>query len=88
MALSPVLKDEVLRSLDDLPPESVMEVRQFIEFLKFRGKPPSSVVPISIRGWLSRYRFSSDEIAQARAEMWARFQSDAAHSSRGCPGHA
>ncbi len=74
MALSPILKDEVLRSLDDLSPESVMEVRQFIEFLKFKAKSASSVASVAIGGWLNGYRFSSDDIAQARAEMYLRFQ--------------
>jgi len=78
MALSPALKEEVLRSLDELPPESLAEVRQFIEFLKFKGRPAADVTPVAIAGWLAGYRFSSEEIAQARAEMWARFQDDAA----------
>jgi len=74
MALSPLLKDEFVRLLDDLPPEALTEVRQFLEFLKFKAKSRPYPAPVAIGGWLKGYRFSSDDIAQARAEMWARFQ--------------
>ena len=33
--------------------------------------------PVAIGGWLVGYRFSSDEIARARSEMWGRFADDA-----------
>ncbi len=76
MAVSPILKDEVLRSLDDLPPESVVELRQFIEFLKYKAQSTAlaRAEPVAIAGWLEGYRFSNEMIAQARAEMWARFR--------------
>ena len=74
MAVSPVVKEEVLRALDDLSPESVMEVRHFIEFLKYKARSFPYPEPVAIAGWLNGYHFGSEDIAQARAEMWARFQ--------------
>jgi len=74
MSLSLALKEELLHALNDLSPEAVTEVREFIEFLKFKAQSVSNTPPLAIGGWLKGYRFSSDDIAQARAEMWARFQ--------------
>ena len=78
MALSSVLQEEILRALNDLSPEAVTEVRQFVEFLKFKAETVSGSPPVAIGGWLKGYRFTNDEIAQARAEMWARVQDNPA----------
>jgi len=78
MALSSVLQEEILRALNDLSPEAVTEVRQFVEFLKFKAETVSGGPPRAIGGWLKGYRFANAEIAQARAEMWARFQDNPA----------
>jgi hypothetical protein len=34
-----VTKDDVIRSLDGLPVESLTEVRRFVEFVRFKVKP-------------------------------------------------
>jgi hypothetical protein len=34
---------------------------------------PFNPQPVAIGGWLKGYRFTSEDIAQARAEMWPRF---------------
>ncbi len=78
MALSSLAKDEIVRLLNELPPDSLGEVRQFIARLKVTEKQSINVPPVSIRGWLKGYHFTADDIALARAEMWARFQDSAA----------
>jgi hypothetical protein len=78
MSLSVVEKNEVLVLLDELPPEALSEVRQFVEFLKFKRQNATQQPPVAIGGWLSGYDFSSEAISQARSEMWARFEPDAA----------
>jgi len=55
-----------------------VEVRQFVEMLKQKTRSKPAPPPVAIGGWLRGHRFSSDDIAQARAEMWARFSSDPA----------
>ena len=39
MATEMVTKDDVIRSLDGLPAESLAEVRKFVEFLQFKTQP-------------------------------------------------
>ena len=39
MATEMVTKDDVIRSLDGLPVESLAEVRRFVEFVRFKVKP-------------------------------------------------
>ena len=78
MAMLSVLKDEVIRLINDLSPEALVEVRQFVEMLKQKAQSKPAPPPVAIGGWLRGHRFSSDDIAQARAEMWARFSSDPA----------
>ena len=39
MATEMVTKDDVIRSLDGLPVESLTEVRRFVEFVRFKVKP-------------------------------------------------
>jgi hypothetical protein len=68
--VSPVDKAEILRDLDELPPEALSEVRQFIDYQKFKAQSAAQAPAVAIRGWLSGYHFDSGEIARAREEMW------------------
>lgn len=76
MTMPLTLKNEMLDLLDELPPDALTEVRQFVEFLKFKQHHTDTASPVAIGGWLAGYRFSADDIAQARAEMWVRFRDD------------
>ena len=76
MTMPLTLRTEMTQLLDDLPLEALHEVRQFVEFLKFKQQHTPPAMPVAIGGWLADYRFTADDIAQARAEMWARFQDD------------
>lgn len=76
--LNPIEKDELLRALDDLPPEAVAAVREFIEYQKSKSQTSSQAGAVAIRGWLQDVRFSSSDIDAARGEMWARFQNHSA----------
>ena len=78
MALPSALKEELVRSLDDLSPAAATEVQQFIEFLKFKSNAPGRPGSLAIGGWLKNHRFTNEDIAQARAEMWGRFEDSAA----------
>lgn len=71
---APIDKEALLRSLDELPPEAVAEVRAFIEFQKYKAQANAQAEPVAIQGWLKGFRFDSVAIDQARADMWGRFQ--------------
>lgn len=77
-ALSQVEKDDLLRALAELPPEALAEVRDFIEFQKFKAQAGTSAQPVAIGGWLKNQRFSGGDIDEARKEMWTRFEDKAA----------
>jgi hypothetical protein len=38
---STATKEQILQTLDELPEESLVEVSQFLDFLKFKAKKPS-----------------------------------------------
>jgi hypothetical protein len=69
MALPVVTKEKVVKALDELPPEHLSQVNQFIEFLQFRlEQSPGERDPYG------EDRPSVDKAsmvdAQARQEMW------------------
>ena len=75
MTTTPLVdKEEMLRALDELPPEAIAEVREFIEFQKYKAQAHTPAGAIAIHGWLKDFRFDSNEIELARNEMWTRFQ--------------
>jgi hypothetical protein len=78
IALNPAEKEELLRALEELPPEAVSEVREFIEFKKFKAQAGAQADAVAIGGLLQGYRFSDGAIDEARREMWARFHDNPA----------
>jgi hypothetical protein len=72
--LNPIEKDELLRALDELPPEAIAEVRAFIAFQKYKTQASTQVGAVAVGGWLKGFRFGSGDIDQARTEMWGRLQ--------------
>jgi len=70
-------KAQILRMLDELPPESLHEVQQFLDFLRFKRQERTGVPAIAFGGLLDGYRFTEEDIAQARREMWGRVDGSA-----------
>jgi len=73
MALQLVDKDELIKSLDSLPPESLVEVRQFVDYLRYRSEQPSRRI-VRLGGlWKDWPPITDEDLAQSRREMWGRF---------------
>ncbi len=77
IALPQKLQQQVL----ELPQESLPELENFIEFLRFKFQtrkqkkagpnPPLKIVKLG--GILQGYDFSPEMLAEARREMWHKF---------------
>jgi hypothetical protein len=70
MVTHAVTKEQIVHTLDELPPESLREVQQFLDFLRFKRRRQARKSAIALRGLLAGYRFTEEDIAQARREMW------------------
>jgi len=65
-------KERIVNMLDELPPEHLYDVQQFLDFLRFKSQKGSEPSAVALGGLLEGYHFSDEEIAQARREMWSR----------------
>jgi len=74
MGIQTVTKEQIIYILDKLPPESLREVQQFIDFLRFKSQKRTDEPAVAIGGLLKGYRFNEEDIAQARREMWGRVE--------------
>ena len=72
MGIQAVTKEQIIYTLDELPPESLREVQQFLDFLRFKSRKRANEPAVAIGGLLEGYRFTDEDIAQARREMWGR----------------
>ena len=77
MAIQAVTKDQIIHTLDELPPESLHEVQQFLDFLRFKRQQQARTSAVALRGLLAGYRFTEEDIVQARREMWGRMDGSA-----------
>ena len=69
MATEVITKDDVIRLLGNLPAESLAEVRQFIDFLRFEAEHrPRQVVKLGGL-WKDWPPITDEDIDQARKEM-------------------
>jgi len=73
---SPTTRHRIVRALDELPPESLAAVAEFVEFLRAKAdesprgaRSPRRVVKLG--GLWRGYTFSEDDIRVARREAWA-----------------
>ena len=83
MSDSVALAEKIQQDILELPPESLPELAQFVEFLRFKAKPQkkkASAKPpfdptdaIRLDGLLKGYDFSPEFIKEARQEMWSKF---------------
>jgi len=72
MATEIVTRDDVIRSLNGLPAEGLAEVRRFVEFVRFEAmRRPRKLVKLG--GLWKDWHPITEDIAQARKEMWGRF---------------
>ena len=73
MASSTSTKTQIVRALDDLPPESLISVAEFVEFLRAKAtqtpRTPQRVVKLG--GLWKGYSFSEEDLRAARREAWA-----------------
>ncbi|UCC65863.1 MAG: hypothetical protein JSV36_00290 [Anaerolineae bacterium] len=76
MSTLTITKEEILKTLDELPHESLAEVWQFLMYLKFKTVTVSPESAVSLKGLLKGYRFSEKDIAEARREMWGGYCGD------------
>ncbi|MBU0703447.1 MAG: hypothetical protein KKC18_06230 [Chloroflexi bacterium] len=72
MGIQPVTKEQIIYTLDELPPESLREVQQYLDFLRFKIRKQADEPAVAIGGLLEGYSFTDEDIAQARREMWER----------------
>jgi hypothetical protein len=72
MGIQTATKEQIVHILDELSPESLREVRKFIEFLRFKSQEQAREPAVALGGLLEGYRFTVEDIAQARREMWGR----------------
>jgi hypothetical protein len=71
-----VTKNQIIRILDDLPPENLVTIAEFVEFLKSKiAELPRPTQPtrrvVKLGGLWQDYTFAEDEIRAARREAWA-----------------
>lgn len=80
MTLAQKLQQDIL----ELPQESLPELEQFIEFLRFKAKTRTVQIKetkpeydptdaIRLDGLFKGYEFSPELIAEARREMWRKY---------------
>lgn len=63
-------RDDLERSLANLPAESLDEVSQFVEYLQFKAAhQPRPIVRLGGL-WKNYEPITDEDIAQARREMW------------------
>lgn len=84
MSESMTLAEKIQREIQDLPQESLPDLEQFVEFLRFKSqaktqqrtlrKSPLKIV--KLRGIMKSYDFSPEMLAEARREMWYKFHAE------------
>ena len=73
MATELVTKDDLVRSLDGLPAESLAEVRRYIDFLRFKTQTrPRRLIKLGGL-WKDWPPITDEDIVQARQEAWGKF---------------
>jgi len=72
MGIHATTKEQIIHTLNELPPWSLLEVQRFLDFLRFRTQERTRESAVALGGLLNGYRFTEEDIAQARREMWGR----------------
>ncbi len=72
MGIQTATKEQIIHTLDELPPKTLREVQKFLDFLRFKSQEQADKPAVAFGGLLDGYRFTEEDIAQARREMWGR----------------
>lgn len=72
MELDTKTTELILQRLRELPANSLQEVEEFIEFLRFKQERRTQEGSVALGGLLKGYKFNEEQIAEARREMWGR----------------
>ncbi|MBI3943025.1 MAG: hypothetical protein HY326_08430 [Chloroflexi bacterium] len=67
------IKIKIVEALDELPPESLETVAEFVEFLRSKR---AHHTPVRLGGLWAGYTFSEEEIRAARREIWQSHRQD------------
>ena len=76
MALSLVTKTQIVQALDDLSPENLVTVAEFVEFLRAKTAQSFTQRITKLGGLWQGYTFSDEDIQAARREAWASLGKD------------
>jgi|WetSurMetagenome_2_1015567.scaffolds.fasta_scaffold1068324_1 hypothetical protein len=72
MATDLMTRDDLVRSIADLPAETVTELRQFVDFLRFKSQQPRRIVRLGGL-WKDQPLLTDEDITLSRREAWGRF---------------
>ena len=73
MSTQIITRQQIIGAIQELPGETLPEVAEFVEFLRFRtqkakGTPPYE--PVALGGLWEGIVLTEADIAEARREMW------------------
>ncbi len=72
MTLPSDARSQIIRALENLPPERLVIVAEFVEFLRAKfGVHASSGRVVKLGGLWKGYTFSEEEVRAPRREAWA-----------------
>ncbi len=85
MTHSAALAQKIYKQIQDLPEENLAELAKFVEFLRFKAQTAtkrstkktqrlSTQQIVKLDGLLKGYDFTPELIAEARREMWKKFE--------------
>lgn len=73
MASPIVTKEKIVTALDELPPEQLAELNNYIAYLRFKATKQKRRL-IQLGGlWKNLPPLTEEDIAEARQEMWGTF---------------
>jgi hypothetical protein len=72
------IKKRIILSLDNLPPESLQEVINFLDYVRFkfqRNQTSTPYKPIALGGLWKDENIDEQDIDEVRREMWQTLES-------------
>lgn len=73
MAHHLIKKEEIIEAINELPPEQLSDLSDFIEFLQFKAeREPQRLIRLGGL-WKDFPPITEEDIVEARAEMWGQF---------------
>ena len=77
MATESALKQQIIATLDTLPPEGLQEVLRFLDYLRYkflrREEQHTPYQPVALGGLWKGVEITEEDIAEIRREMWQGF---------------